>query len=73
MKILIVNTTLHTGGASIAAGRLAEALLEAGHEVRILTRGRGLRESLRCVGERLEALYYNGFDYPHVFSIDHGG
>ena len=73
MKILIVNTTLHTGGASIAAGRLAEALLEAGHEVRILTRGRGLRQSLRFVVERLEALYYNGFDYPHVFSIDHGG
>ena len=73
MKILIVNTTLHTGGASIAAGRLAEALQKAGHEVRLLTRRKGLLQCLQFVGERLEDLYYNGFDYPHVFSIDHGG
>ena len=73
MKILIVNTTLHTGGASIAAGRLAKALQKAGHEVRLLTRRKGLLQCLQFVGERLEDLYYNGFDYPHVFSIDHGG
>ena len=53
MKILIVNTTLHTGGASIAAGRLAEALQKAGHEVRLLTRRKGLLQCLQFVGERL--------------------
>lgn len=73
MNILIVNTTLHTGGASIAAGRLAEALRGAGCEVRVLTRGNRPRQRLKFVWERLEALYHNGFDYPNVFSIDHGG
>ena len=40
MKILIVNTTLHTGGASIAANRLADALRAAGNEVKFLTKSR---------------------------------
>ncbi len=72
MRILIVNTTLHTGGASIAAGRLADALRRAGHEVKLLSRRKSLLNGLRFVWERCEALYSNGFDYSHVFAIDHG-
>lgn len=73
MNVLIVNTTLHTGGASIAAGRLAEALRGAGCAVRVLTRGHRVSQRLQFVWERLEALYYTGFDYPNVFAVDHGG
>lgn len=73
MKILIVNTTLHTGGASIAANRLADALRAAGNEVKFLTKSRSFADGLRFVWERCELLYSNGFDYRRVFAIDHGG
>ena len=72
MKILIVNTTLHTGGASIAANRLADALRAAGNEVKFLTKSRSFADGLRFVWERCELLYSNGFDYRRVFAIDHG-
>ena len=38
MKVLIVNTTERTGGAAIAASRLAHALRQEGVEVEMLTR-----------------------------------
>ena len=38
MRVLIVNTTERTGGAAIAASRLAHALRQEGAEVEMLTR-----------------------------------
>lgn len=74
MRILIINTTAHTGGASIAAGRLMNALVANGHEVKLLVRDDQKHiNRLRFVWERLELFYLNGFDYKHVFAIDHGG
>ena len=62
MKILLVNTTAHTGGASIACQRLKHALEGRGHEVRLLVRGddSGASDTAltgglvsRCVGRRV--------------------
>ena len=62
MKILLVNTTAHTGGASIACQRLMHALEGRGHEVRLLVRrdDSGAADTAltgglvsRCVGRRV--------------------
>lgn len=71
MKILLVNTTEHTGGASIACGRLQKALVAQGHEVRLVVRNdQRPVNRLRFVWERLMLLR----DIPRsrVFSIDDG-
>lgn len=79
MKILLVNTTAHTGGASIACQRLKHALEGRGHEVRLLVRGDDNADSSavqrmlskgRFVWERLCLLPY--IPYARVFSIDDG-
>lgn len=79
MKILLVNTTLHTGGASIACERLMKALVAHGHEVRLIVRGdlspeanftkRSLAK-VRFCWERLKLL--RDIPYQCVFSIDDG-
>lgn len=79
MKILLVNTTLHTGGASIACERLMKALVAHGHEVRLVVRD-DLRSDAplfkRCLAkarfcwERLMLL--RDIPYSRVFSIDDG-
>lgn len=80
MKILLVNTTAHTGGASIACQRLKHALEGRGHEVRLLVRGddegstsdKAQRYVARWkfIWERLCLLPY--IPYSRVFSIDDG-
>ena len=40
MKILILNTTEHTGGAAVAANRLLRALLRSGVSATMLVRDR---------------------------------
>lgn len=70
MKILLVNTTAHTGGASIACARLMEALIAQGHEVRLVVRSEGFAGRLRFVWERLLLLPH--IPYARVFSIDDG-
>lgn len=71
MKVLLVNTTEHTGGASIACGRLMQALAAHGHEVRLVVRDdHRLVNRLRFVWERLLLLPH--IPYNRVFSIDDG-
>lgn len=69
MKILLINTTAHTGGASIACERLMQALKARGHEVRLRVRddSRWVNR-LRFVWERLMLLRH--IPYSRVFSID---
>lgn len=70
MKILLVNTTAHTGGASIACARLMEALIAQGHEVRLIVRSESLASKGRFIWERLLLLPH--IPYARVFSIDDG-
>lgn len=71
MKILLINTTEHTGGASIACGRLMQALAAQGHEVRLMVRDdKRLINRLRFAWERLMLL--RDIPYSRVFSIDDG-
>lgn len=71
MKILLINTTEHTGGASIACGRLMQALVAQGHEVRLMVRDdKRLINRMRFVWERLMLL--RDIPYARVFSIDDG-
>lgn len=71
MKILLINTTAHTGGASIACERLMQALIAQGHEVKLLVRDDNrLMNKVRFVWERLMLL--PDIPYSRVFSIDDG-
>lgn len=79
MKILLVNTTSRTGGASIACQRLKHALEGRGHEVRLMVRADVAKEALKLqravaklkfIWERLCLLRY--IPYSRVFSIDDG-
>lgn len=71
MKILFVNTTVRTGGASIACQRLKQALETCGHEVRLMVRDdKKIINRLRFVWERLCLLLH--IPYARVFSIDDG-
>lgn len=71
MKVLLVNTTLHTGGASIACERLMKALVANGHEVRLIVRDdKKITNRVRFCWERLMLL--PDIPYARVFSIDDG-
>lgn len=79
MKILLVNTTAHTGGASIACERLMKALVANGHEVRLVVRDdqrsdapllKRCRSKARFCWERIMLL--RDIPYGRVFSIDDG-
>lgn len=71
MKILLINTTAHTGGASIACERLMNALIAQGHEVKLLVRDdTRIANKFRFVWERLMLL--RDIPYSRVFSIDDG-
>lgn len=79
MKVLLVNTTLHTGGASIACERLMKALVANGHEVRLVVRDdqrsdapllKRCRSKARFCWERIMLL--RDIPYGRVFSIDDG-
>ncbi len=84
MKVLLVNTSDHTGGAAIAALRLLRALKAADVEATLLCRDRSLPAGrtdvvqlkpslwrrLKFVGERLDIFLRNGFSRENLFAID---
>lgn len=84
MKVLLINTSDHTGGAAIAALRLLQALRHAGMDAKLLCRDRTLpatmtevislkpswRNRLRFLLERLEIFLRNGLSREGLFSVD---
>lgn len=83
MRVLLVNTSEHTGGASIAAKRLMKALNSNGVEAEMLVRDRlsthprihALPKSpllkLKFVLERAEIFLTNRLSRQNLFAIDH--
>lgn len=85
MKVVILNTSERTGGAAIAAGRLAKALRKTGIDVSMLVRDRqtddphvtALNHSffsrqinfLRFVWERLVIFFCNRFHRDTLFQV----
>ena len=86
MKVLLINTSDHTGGAAIAAQRLMKALQGQGIEAKMLCRDRVLPDEradmvylkpsfklrLKFMLERLEIFLRNGFRRENLFAIDTG-
>lgn len=82
MRVLLVNTSEHTGGASVAAGRLLEALNDNGVKAKYLVaRKTSERPSVAALpshwryqaafyAERLGIWMYNRFRRDHLFDID---
>ncbi len=86
MKILMINTSDHAGGAAIAAMRLLRALRKQGVEAKLLCRDSSLAEAdrsddvvyikqswltkLRFLLERFEIFVRNGFSRKGLFSVD---
>ena len=83
MRVLLVNTSEHTGGASIAAKRLMKALNSNGVEAEMLVRDRmshhprihALPKSpllkLKFILERAEIFLANRLSKQNLFAIDH--
>ncbi|MBQ2269359.1 MAG: glycosyltransferase family 4 protein [Bacteroidaceae bacterium] len=83
MRVLLVNTSEHTGGAAIAAHRLMEALNNNGQQAEMLVRDKltdnprvhALPPSplnrLRFVAERAEIFAANHFHRHRLFEVDH--
>ena len=84
MKVLLVNTSDHAGGAAIAALRLLKALRQNDIEATLLCRDRSLPESradvvslkssvrlkVKFVLERAEIYAANGFSRKGLFAVD---
>ena len=84
MNILLINRSDYLGGAAIASVRLAGALSEMGHDVRMLvvdhsddtharqvaTVGTTLGNRYRFLAERLGIFMHNGFSRDTLFKID---
>lgn len=81
MKILIINTYKKTGGAAIAATRLAEALNRAGEEARMIVLegesdnkdvfviGNRWSKKLKFIAERLVIWTSNLFSRKNLFTV----
>ena len=82
MKIAVISTSFNTGGAAVVTTRLARALMELGHEVRMLTfvNEPGAPEFVECVSspssrytkflpERLRIFAGNGLDRANLFKV----
>ncbi len=84
MKVLLINTSEHVGGAAIAAHRLMEALKHNGVNASMLVRDRqsqqltvtGIKASwrlpLKFMWERLTILLCNGLSRRLLWSVDLG-
>ena len=86
MKVLLVNTSDHAGGAAIASMRLLKALRQHGAEATLLCKDHtlpaertevvGLKPTLwrklKFVLERLEIYIKNGFSRQGLFAVDTG-
>ena len=85
MKVLLVNTSDHAGGAAIASLRLLKALRQANIEATLLCRDRstqteGMKEVIQLkptlwrkakfVLERFEIFLTNGFKRKGLFAVD---
>lgn len=84
MKVLLINTSDHTGGAAVAAFRLLKALRKAGVDATLLCRDRTLPAActdivslnptlwrkVKFVCERLEIFVRNGFSREGLFAVD---
>ncbi len=84
MKVLMINTSDHTGGAAIAAMRLLRALRKQGTEVKLLCRDRTLPpectdvvslapspwRKFKFAIERAEIFAANGFTRKGLFAVD---
>lgn len=82
MRVLLVNTSEHTGGASVAAGRLLDALNGNGVKAKMLVTRKtsdrptvvGLPAAWRYqasfYAERLAIWTLNGFRRDHLFDVD---
>ena len=84
MKVLLINTSDHTGGAAIAALRLLKALRKAGVDAPLLCRDRSLPAERTAVVnlkptlwrkvkfalERFEIFCRNGFSREGLFAVD---
>lgn len=84
MKVLLINTSDHTGGAAIAAIRLLRALQKQGMDAKLLCRDRTLPAEIREVMnlkptpwrkvkfllERADIFVRNGFTREGLFAID---
>lgn len=84
MKVLLINTSDHTGGAAIAALRLLKALRRVGTDATLLCRDRTLPAArtdvvslkptlwrkVKFVCERLEIFVRNGFSREGIFAVD---
>jgi len=81
MRVLIVNTSERTGGAAVAASRLAEALMNNGIKAKLLVRdkqsraphvvsaGGGLRGKWCFLYERVVIWLNNLFSRRHLFAV----
>lgn len=85
MKIVILNTSEHTGGAAVAANRLSKALRKGGVEVSMLVRDRKTEDSkvvsingtfisrkinfIRFIWERLVIFACNCFSKKNLFQV----
>ena len=82
MRILIVNTSEHTGGAAVAANRLMEALNNNGVKAKMLVRDKltndisvaelphQLRNQLHFLWERWCIFWHLRFSKQHLFEVD---
>lgn len=82
MKIALISTSFNTGGAAVVTTRLARALMDLGHEVRMLTfvHEPDAPEFVECISgpsdrlirflpERLMIFANNGFDRTSLFKV----
>ena len=84
MKVLLINTSDHTGGAAIAALRLLKALRKAGVDATLLCRDRSLPaertdvvnlkptlwRKVKFALERFDIFCRNGFSREGLFAVD---
>lgn len=83
MKILVVNTSEQAGGAAIAAGRIMRAMMQMGHECKMLVRDKRTDNphvlslpvhpwllKWRFLWERLVIFARNGFTRKGLFYVD---
>ena len=82
MRVLLVNTSEHTGGAAIAASRLMKALHSQGVEAEMLVNKREsknpkvhalpgkLLQKIRFVAERLGIVWANRGSRKNLFAVD---
>ena len=82
MKVLLINTSEHTGGAAVAASRLMGALQQNGVQAKMLVRDRSTSNpnvvslpqswklKAKFIAERLVIWMHNHFKKENLFAVD---